>query len=383
METPAHPQKLTPPTVPRKPSRIPETTTTTTTKTEDSVATSMEETLTPIAPTTARTTTTTTSTTTTATNLHVGFDALPLQVRRKCLTKGFQFTLMVVGESGLGKSTLINSLFLTDLYVGTMYEQPDKMDDELLYENTTPTAKTLTINESTFQLQEGDVDLSLTIIDTPGFGDDVDNTDSWNSIVKTVEQKLKDYLNVESRVVRKGCVLDKRVHCCLYFVSPNSHGLKPLDIEFMKALHKKVNVVPIIAKADTLTSEECVALKEQILEQIDENDINIYTFPQLTNETSGYRDDEDYTSRILFAVVGSTMLYKVGNEKVIRGRKYPWGVVDADNLDHCDFVALRNLLLCSHMQDLSHASLPLEIPSLILFYCSKLKLLIFLFSAKV
>lgn len=32
------------------------------------------------------------------------------------MKKGFDFTLMVVGEAGLGKSTLINSLFLMDLY---------------------------------------------------------------------------------------------------------------------------------------------------------------------------------------------------------------------------------------------------------------------------
>ena len=47
----------------------------------------------------------------------VGFSSLPEQVHRKALKKGFDFTLMVVGESGLGKSTLIQSLFLnTDLY---------------------------------------------------------------------------------------------------------------------------------------------------------------------------------------------------------------------------------------------------------------------------
>lgn len=74
---------------------------------------------------------------------YVGFATLPNQVHRKSVKKGFDFTLMVAGtsrlligtretfwkppslflsrcssegESGLGKSTLVNSLFLTDLY---------------------------------------------------------------------------------------------------------------------------------------------------------------------------------------------------------------------------------------------------------------------------
>lgn len=32
--------------------------------------------------------------------------------------------------------------------------------------------------------------------------------------------------------------------------------LRPLDVEFMKALHEKVNIVPVLAKADTLTPSE-------------------------------------------------------------------------------------------------------------------------------
>lgn len=67
---------------------------------------------------------------------YVGFANLPNQVHRKSVRKGFQFTAMVVGawpyvsrqlqrlmfcictsgESGLGKSTLINTLFNTTLY---------------------------------------------------------------------------------------------------------------------------------------------------------------------------------------------------------------------------------------------------------------------------
>ncbi len=34
----------------------------------------------------------------------------------KSVKRGFEFNLMVVGQSRLGKSTLINSLFFTDLY---------------------------------------------------------------------------------------------------------------------------------------------------------------------------------------------------------------------------------------------------------------------------
>jgi len=42
------------------------------------------------------------------------------------------------------------------------------------------------------------------------------------------------------------------------------HRLKPLDIEFMKQLHELVNIVPVIAKADTLTPSEVQTLKKRV-----------------------------------------------------------------------------------------------------------------------
>ena len=41
-------------------------------------------------------------------------------------------------------------------------------------------------------------------------------------------------------------------------------SLRPLDIEFMKRLSKVVNIVPVIAKADTLTLEERVYFKQRV-----------------------------------------------------------------------------------------------------------------------
>jgi septin family protein len=49
-----------------------------------------------------------------------------------------------------------------------------------------------------------------------------------------------------------------------------------------------------------------------------------------------------------FAVVGSNTIFEYphGPEmKRTRGRKYPWGVVDIEDEEHCDFVALRTILI--------------------------------------
>lgn len=37
-----------------------------------------------------------------------------------------------------------------------------------------------------------------------------------------------------------------------------------MDVEFMKALHEKVNIVPVLAKADSLTSVEIRKMKLKV-----------------------------------------------------------------------------------------------------------------------
>lgn len=88
-----------------------------------------------------------------------------------------------------------------------------------------------------------------------------------------VEARYEEYLNQESRVSRQLPTtpaghtppVDGRIHCCLYFIAPSGHGLKPLDVEFMQRLHDRVNIVPVLAKADTMTPEECQSFKKQVV----------------------------------------------------------------------------------------------------------------------
>lgn len=42
------------------------------------------------------------------------------------------------------------------------------------------------------------------------------------------------------------------------------YRLKQIDIEFMRQLHTKVNLIPVIAKADTLTDEEVAEFKARV-----------------------------------------------------------------------------------------------------------------------
>ncbi|KAF3833505.1 hypothetical protein F7725_024709 [Dissostichus mawsoni] len=230
---------------------------------------------------------------------YVGFANLPNQVYRKSVKRGFEFTLMVVGESGLGKSTLINSLFLTELY-SPEYPGPSHR-----------IKKTVQVEQSKVLVKEGGVHLLLTIVDTPG----------WQPVIDYIDSKFEDYLNAESRVNRRQ-MPDSRVQCCLYFIAPSGHGLKPLDIEFMKREHH-----PLIAKADTMTPEECQQFKHQIMKEIQEHKIKIYEFPET--------DDEEEMKMV----------------RRIKDR-LPLAVVGMENGEHCDFTILRNMLIRTNMQDL-------------------------------
>uniref|UniRef100_A0A8C0EHA8 Septin n=1 Tax=Bubo bubo TaxID=30461 RepID=A0A8C0EHA8_BUBBB len=269
---------------------------------------------------------------------YVGFANLPNQVHRKSVKKGFEFTLMVVGESGLGKSTLINSLFLTDLY-----------PERYIPGAAEKIERTVQIEASTVEIEERGVKLRLTVVDTPGYGDAINSQDCFSP------SSLRYVHDTQSGLNRRH-IIDNRVHCCFYFISPFGHGLKPLDVEFMKALHGKVNIVPVIAKADTLTLKERERLKRRVLDEISEHGIRIYQLPDADSD-----EDEEFKeqTRVLkasipFAVIGSNQLIEVKGKK-IRGRLYPWGVVEVENPEHNDFLKLRTMLV-THMQDLQEVT---------------------------
>jgi Septin len=82
--------------------------------------------------------------------------------------------------------------------------------------------------------------------------------------VKYIKDQHSAYLRKELTAMRDRYIQDTRIHCCLYFINPTGHALRPIDVIVMKKLSEVVNVVPVIAKADSLTLEERESFKQKV-----------------------------------------------------------------------------------------------------------------------
>ncbi|XP_050672945.1 septin-2 [Leptidea sinapis] len=265
---------------------------------------------------------------------HVGFDSLPDQLVNKSVQNGFVFNILCIGETGLGKSTLMDSLFNTNFESSP---SPHNL----------PTVK---LKAHTYELQESSVRLKLTLCDTVGYGDQVNKEDSFKAVVDYIDAQFEAFLQEELKIKRSlGAYHDSRLHVCLYFICPTGHGLKSIDLVCMKKLDTKVNIIPIIAKADTISKTELQKFKSKIMHELQMNGVEIYQFP--VDDESVSEVNSSMNSHIPFAVVGSTDFVKIGN-KTVRARQYPWGTVQVENESHCDFVKLREMLIRTNMEDM-------------------------------
>lgn len=273
----------------------------------------------------------------------VGISNLPNQRFKIVSHSGATFTLMVAGESGLGKTTFVNTLFQSTL---KQHADPSERHNKF-----TSTHQTVGISIVRALLEEKNFKIRLNLIDTPGFGNNVDNTDSWTPIIDFIDDQHESYMRQEKQPIR-GDKKDLRVHACLYFIRPTGHSLKPLDIEIMKKLSTRVNLVPVIAKADTLGPAELEAFKARIREVIEAQDINIYTPPLDIEDPASAEHSKQLIEAMPFAIIGAESDVEVSPGNFVKGRKYPWGVVEVENEHHCDFKKLRSLLLRTNMLDL-------------------------------
>lgn len=266
---------------------------------------------------------------------------MPNQLHKISYRKGSTFTLMIVGESGLGKTTFVNTLCTTAVL------QPRNLDDrhEKVFD------RTVRIEITKAVIEEKGFTVNLNIIDTPGFADYVNNQGSWEPIVRFIDDQHEAYLRQESMPNRQN-VVDMRVHACLYFINPTGHSLKSLDIEVMKQISARTNLIPVIAKADSISPSHMLLFKDRIRESISHHQISVYACPLESDDEDTTKRNVEIMTAMPFSIIGSTLEVARPDGKRVYGRKYPWGLAEVENDAHCDFKKLRSLLIRTHMNDL-------------------------------
>ena len=93
--------------------------------------------------------------------------------------EGSMFCLMVAGETGLGKSTLLDSLFTTD-QLGSHSASAETQQ------------RTLRVTSRTLEMEEGGIHREITLVDTPGLGDgQLDSSGCFRSLIEFINQQFK------------------------------------------------------------------------------------------------------------------------------------------------------------------------------------------------
>eukprot|EP01147_Barroeca_monosierra_P003049 gene3049-5829_t len=260
------------------------------------------------------------------------------QVKRQILRDGISLNLILVGATGLGKSTFIDTLFKTDVSWRSNTES-----------SAIAIPSTIEIHTLTHVLEEKGMKLKLNVTDTPGFSDAVDNTQCWQPICEFIDFQHSAYLDAELAVERDVHIPDTRVHACLYFIEPTGHGLSMLDIEAMQQLQERVNIIPVIAKADSFTTAELVHFKARIREDMESANVRVFPQPRPFHTQEEAAVALRLADMQPFGVIGQNYVDPQTGSRI---RKTRFGVIEIDNSDHCDMPQLQAMLLREQMNDL-------------------------------
>ncbi|PNW75891.1 hypothetical protein CHLRE_12g556250v5 [Chlamydomonas reinhardtii] len=294
-----------------------------------------------------------------ASEMVFGKDALlgPRRPRPHKIWKKKYIKLIVVGDSGLGKTTLIKSLISIP---GERLQVHDGSYTPTEQFRRDPESLSSTVS---WRDEEDRVIWVYKIQDTPGYGDELDVFRNLKMVQDYIESQNRKWLELEQARDRKedlAEIEDPRVDLCIFCIPP--HRLRPIDLKYMFELGKHVPVVPVVTKADTMTIREANTYRTEVANRIANpmvpgihDKINIFKFERDTLERAGVQDHA--TPHPPFLVIASNDI----SEELAAAepplfwpeRRYPWGTAEAFNKEHSDLLAVRALLMKEALEEIS------------------------------
>ncbi len=253
-------------------------------------------------------------------------EGLKHQTLQRLREQGESITILVCGESGLGKTSMLSSLFRT----------------ELVWPSSRPGQPTLRIAEKTVVFDLEGMPFSARLVDTPGYDSDVGKEASV--VVERIEAGFRRRLQQEQRIRRNANSNAARqkagqqscVDVVLYFFSP--HRCKKADMRFLRKLQGKASIVPVLAKADAMTADELGEFRLEVERTLAQAKVAVAHKP--------------------VAVICAER--PAGGEPL--GREYPWGLAESESASsfytqkHSEIESLRRFLLIDGLLDLKQKS---------------------------
>lgn len=251
-----------------------------------------------------------------------------------------------------------------------------------------------------------------------------------------LESKFEETFAEEMKVIRSPGVQDTHIHCTFILLDParidknissaramssNGNGKyytggrifgsldEDLDIQVVRTLQGKTTVIPVISKADTITSKHMAVLKKSVWDSLKKADLDPLKVLGLEDDEDDSRpasgripeedEFEDYgdedrprreegdesdefpiqgnesprsrvskrssirrsrTSEELKAeetpYIPLSIISPDIYEPEVHGRQFPWGFADPYNEEHCDFVQLKESVFSEWRTELREAS---------------------------
>ncbi|KAG0369203.1 Septin-domain-containing protein [Gamsiella multidivaricata] len=198
--------------------------------------------------------------------------------------------LAVVGDSGVGKTSFARQFTETlPEVLSHDWEPLNPSDDGYTRTDALVEKFSSTMMEIPWDNMEADDEVparNLVFVDTPGYGSVVDAQTNFDHFMNYIGQTFEDknkrispFTEVSNNELMRSLVTGVGAHkfidVCFYLIV---HRLKPIDVEFMRLISEKANVVPVICKVDTQSEQEVIDLKVHVLKTLKEQGVSIYTF---------------------------------------------------------------------------------------------------------
>ncbi|OCK77166.1 hypothetical protein K432DRAFT_127530 [Lepidopterella palustris CBS 459.81] len=240
--------------------------------------------------------------------------SIQMPSRRPFTTRGKnvgRLKVLIAGEAGVGKTSLIRSIVqlcedivhvdpLSPTQSASQPSPPPKSKSRRRKTDIIGTSRIIEVHASTkaypswwTDMEEsrvmrkrksiGDTVLerNLCFIDTPGYGKTASCIEDMDLVIDYIESLLRR--NASIGAMSDGDLLavlsgngGVQVDVVFYLLSPIDDMSK--DVEYMQRLSSLTNVIPLIAKADTLTVSQIISIKTNILTHLQTTSIKPFLF---------------------------------------------------------------------------------------------------------